>query len=154
MIKYIDGDLLKLAEEGNFDVIGHCCNCFLTFGAGIAPQIKAKYPEAYAVDCATNKGDINKLGTISFTEKTTPIVVNLYGMYDFKKKHQDEVMVKYDALRSAIKLMKEKFSGKTFGFNRMGSGLAGGSWEIIEKIIEEEMRGEYVTIVNYVPEKN
>lgn len=26
MIKYIDGDLLKLADEGQFDVIGHCCN--------------------------------------------------------------------------------------------------------------------------------
>ena len=31
------------------------------------------------------------------------------------------------------------------------NGLAGGDWTIIEKIIEEEMRGEYVTIVRYVP---
>jgi hypothetical protein len=57
----------------------------------------------------------------------------------------------YDALRSAIKLMKEKFSGKTFGLPKIGSGLAGGNFTIIERIIEEEMRGEYVTIVNYVP---
>ena len=31
------------------------------------------------------------------------------------------------------------------------NGLAGGDWTIIEKIIEEETRGEYVTIVRYVP---
>lgn len=31
------------------------------------------------------------------------------------------------------------------------NSLAGGDWNIIEKIIEEEMRGEYVTIVRYVP---
>jgi hypothetical protein len=29
--------------------------------------------------------------------------------------------------------------------------LAGGDWDIIEKIIEDEMIGEYVTIVQYVP---
>lgn len=31
----------------------------------------------------------------------------------------------------------------------IGSGLAGGDWEIIEKIIEEEMYDEDVTIVIY-----
>ena len=154
MIKYIDGDLLDLASKGEFDVIGHCCNCFHSMGAGIAPQIKAKYPEAYAADCATNKGDINKLGTISFTEKTTPNVVNLYGQYDYTGRRSGKMDLDYDALRSALKATKEKFSGKIFGFPKMGAGLAGGDWEIIEKIIEEEMRGEYVTIVNYVPEKN
>jgi O-acetyl-ADP-ribose deacetylase (regulator of RNase III) len=50
-----------------------------------------------------------------------------------------------------LKLTKEKFSGKTFGFPMMGAGLAGGDWETIEKIIQEEMIGEYVTIVRYVP---
>ena len=153
MIKYIDGDLLKLAEEGNFDVIGHCANCYHSMGAGIAPQIKAKYPEAYAADCATTKGDIKKLGTISYTETTKPIVVNLYGQFDYTGRRKGEMDLNYEALRSALKATKERFSGKIFGFPKMGSGLAGGSWEIIEKIIEEEMKGEYVAIVNYVPEQ-
>ena len=48
MIKYIDGDLVKEAEL--FDVIAHCCNCFCTMGAGIAPQIKNKFPDAYVAD--------------------------------------------------------------------------------------------------------
>ena len=29
MIRYVDGDLLKLADEGHFDVIAHGCNCFM-----------------------------------------------------------------------------------------------------------------------------
>ena len=37
------------------------------------------------------------------------------------------------------------------GLPLIGAGLAGGDWTIIEKIIEEETRGEYVTIVRYVP---
>ena len=152
MIKYIDGDLLKLAEEGFFDVIGHCCNCFTTFGAGIAPQIKAKYPEAYAVDCTTKRGDEFKLGTITHTENTTPIVVNMYGQYDYTGRRSGKMDLDYDALRSALKATKDKFSGKRFGFPMMGAGLAGGDWNIIEAIIAEEFRGEYVTIVKYIPE--
>jgi O-acetyl-ADP-ribose deacetylase (regulator of RNase III) len=148
MIKYTTGDLVK--QSDNFEVIAHCCNSFCNMGAGIAPQIKNKFPEAFTVDCATTKGDVNKLGTITYTvEQTTPIVVNLYGMYDFKKSYPNEVMVKYDSLRLALRAMKNKFSGKTFGLPMIGAGLANGDWSIIEKIIEEEMRGEYVTIVEY-----
>ena len=36
MIKYIKGDLIKLAQKGKFDIIAHGCNCFCTMGAGIA----------------------------------------------------------------------------------------------------------------------
>ena len=149
MIRYVDGDLIKLAE--NFDVIGHCCNCFCTMGAGIAPQIKRAFPEAYVADCQTKSGDESKLGTISHTENTTPIVVNLYGQFDYTGRRSGQMDLDYDALRSALKLTKEKFSGKTFGFPMMGAGLAGGDWDTIEKIIQEEMIGEYVTIVRYVP---
>lgn len=150
MIKYIDGDLIKEAEL--FDVIAHCCNCFCTFGAGIAPQIKAKFPEAYEVDCTTERGDEDKLGTITFTENTQPIVVNLYGQYDYTGRRHGEMDLDYDALRSALRAMKEEFSGLLFGLPKIGSGLAGGSWEIIEAIIAEELEGERVIIVNYVPQ--
>lgn len=149
MIKYVDGDLLELAN--NFDVIAHGANCFCVMGSGIAPQIKAKYPEAYDVDCATTAGDINKLGTITHTLNTTPIVVNIYSQYDTKGRRQGKMDLDYDALRSGIKAMKEKFSGKRFGLPFIGTGLAGGDVDKVIAIIEEEMRGEYVTIVNYVP---
>ena len=149
MIRYIDGDLVRDAE--NYDVIVHGCNCFCTMGSGIAPQIKKKFPEAYAVDCATTSGDKSKLGTITFTESTKPIVVNLYSQFGFNGRTHGEIDVDYDAIRSGMKLIKEKFSGKFIGMPKLGSGLAGGSWEIIEKIIEEELQGEYVVIVNYIP---
>jgi O-acetyl-ADP-ribose deacetylase (regulator of RNase III) len=149
MIRYIDGDLVRDAEQ--FEVIAHCCNCFCTMGSGIAPQIKNKFPEAYAVDCATPKGDINKLGTISYTLNTTPIVVNLYGQFDYTGRRSGRMDLDYVALKSALIQMKEKFSGKRIGMPKIGAGLAGGDWEVIERIISEVFAGEYVTIVNYVP---
>ncbi len=151
MIKYVDGDLIKMGQKGEFDVIAQGCNCFCVMGAGLAPQIKNAFPEAYAVDCATVAGDESKLGTITHTENTTPIVVNIYSQYDTKGRRMGKMDLDYDALRSGLKLMKEKFSGKKIGLPKIGSELAGGDWNVIEKIIEEEMMGEYVTIVNYVP---
>jgi O-acetyl-ADP-ribose deacetylase (regulator of RNase III) len=87
MIKYVDGDLIKLAQRGHFDVIAHGCNCFCQMGAGIAPQMaKAfgcdkfekeiteyqdcdeEYGDWYTVE-TENKGDINKLGTIDYEQK-------------------------------------------------------------------------------------
>lgn len=68
MIRYVDGNLLTMAQNGDFDVIAHCANCFCTFGAGIALQIKETFPEAYVVDCETKAGDLAKLGTISYWE--------------------------------------------------------------------------------------
>jgi len=151
MIRYIDGDLLKLADEGHFDVIAHGCNCFCVMGAGIAPQIKAKYPQAYAADCKTTAGDVNKLGTITYTEETTPFVVNIYSQYDTKGRKVGKIDLDYDALRSGLKELKTRYTGKRMGLPMIGAGLAGGDWTKIEAIIEEEMRGEYVTIVKYVP---
>lgn len=147
MIRYITGDLVRDAE--NFDVIIQCANCFCTMGAGIAPQIKKKFPEAYAVDCETVSGDKNKLGTISFTKLTKPTVINLYGQFGFNGRKHGQIDVDYDAIRSGLKLVKENFSGKFIGMPKIGSGLAGGSWPIIEKIIETELAGEYVTVVKW-----
>lgn len=77
----IQGDLIKLAKEGKFDVIAHGCNCHCTMGAGIAPQMAEAFgcddfpkervfePMDLAENVATetgNKGDINKLGTIDY----------------------------------------------------------------------------------------
>lgn len=149
MIKYVEGDLVRDADQ--YEVIAHCCNCFCTMGAGIAPQIKHKFPEAYAVDCATTAGDQDKLGTITYTENTTPIVVNLYGQYDFKGRQFGKMDLDYTALRKSLAAMKAKFSGKKFGLPMIGAGLAGGDWNIIERIIQEELNGEDVTVVKYVP---
>lgn len=142
MLKYIKGDLVRDAEQ--FDVIVHQCNCFLSFGAGIAPQIKAKFPEAFLEDAKTMYGDQRKLGTISYTKNTKPIVVNAYGQYKYTR---TDVDTNYDALRSCMKHIKILFSGLKMGLPLLGSGLAGGDWDTISKIIEEELNGEDVTVV-------
>ena len=41
-MKVVKGNIFDLAEQGEFDVVVHGCNCFCTMGKGIAyPKIGA-----------------------------------------------------------------------------------------------------------------
>jgi O-acetyl-ADP-ribose deacetylase (regulator of RNase III) len=146
--KFIVGDLVKDAEQ--YEVILHGCNCFNTMGAGIALQVKNKYPQAYAVDCTTKSGDKAKLGTISYTTDTIPIIVNCYSQYDFRGRRVGKMDLDYNALKSALTAVKKEFSGKKIGMPRIGAQLAGGDWNVIIRIIEEVFQGEDVTIVTWI----
>jgi O-acetyl-ADP-ribose deacetylase (regulator of RNase III) len=146
----IKGDLIKLAIEGQFDLIVHGCNCFCTMGAGIAKTIKQKFPEGYQADLETEKGDKSKLGTISWAETVTEngklIIVNGYTQYNWKGRGRK---ADYNAIRKVFKKVKKSFSGLRIGYPAIGAGLAGGDWEIISEIIGEELEGEDHTFVEY-----
>ena len=38
-MKYINGDIIKLALTGEYDVVAHGCNCFCRQKSGLAPQM-------------------------------------------------------------------------------------------------------------------
>ena len=149
-MKTIKGDLIQLAKDGKFDVIAHGCNCQTVMGAGIAKSIKQNFLPAYAADMKTTKGDRKKLGTCTFAAilPSNLIVVNAYTQFDYKGRG---VKVDYDAVRSCMKWIAEKFPRSRIGLPKIGAGLAGGDWEKIQKIIEEEMFAVDVTIVEYAP---
>jgi len=44
-------------------------------------------------------------------------------------------------------VIKKEFSGKRMAFPLIGAGLAGGDWNILKKIISEELFNEDVTII-------
>ncbi len=151
-MKTTQGDLIRLARDGEFDLIVHGCNCFGTMGAGIAKGIKAAFPQAFKADQATARGSKAKLGTCSFAEITangkTVIVVNAYTQFDWRGSGPK---VEYEAVGSCMRWIKERFPGKRIGLPKIGAGLAGGDWTIIAAIIDEELAGEDVTLVEYMP---
>jgi O-acetyl-ADP-ribose deacetylase (regulator of RNase III) len=149
MIKHINGDLVKDADQ--YEVILHGCNCFCTMGKGVALQIKLKYPEAYEVDCRTKKGSEIKLGTVSYTTNTTPIIVNCYTQFKYGAYKTGGQDLDYSAVLKCMREVKRLFSGKKIGMSKIGSSLGGGDWNITKKIIESILGDEDVTIVNYKP---
>lgn len=141
----IRGNLIQLACEGRFDVVVHGCNCFCVMGAGIARHIKRIFPQAYAADVQTSPGDDKKLGSYSSAEVSLAIghkliVVNAYTQYGYK--NTNTVQVNYGAVRSVMRSIKKDFSGLTIGYPKIGCGLGGGDWNVVSKIIDEELEGE------------
>lgn len=161
----VNGDLISLAKAGTFDVIAHGCNCFCTMGAGIAPLMA----EAFGADSFPKEdkmyyGDVNKLGTID--HKSIPLrdsegkfngsvvrVVNAYTQYDFGSNHEGgrAMPVDYEAIRLVMRKMNHLFQGSHIGLPLIGCGLAGGDWNVVKRIIQEELTDCTVTIVHYKP---
>lgn len=151
-IKYVRGDLLKMAKEGRFDIIIHGCNIYHTFGAGIAAQIKRQFPEAYEADLTSPYGDPVKMGmfTMSSCPDSGVTVVNLYTQKSFSK---GEDVLDYDALYKGLvqlKMILPYLFGKDarIGIPQIGAGLARGDWSIISRYIEK-VGFEDITCVLY-----
>lgn len=78
-MKKVQGDLIKLFKQREFDVIIHGCNCGNNMGDGIAKTIRDEFPEAYAADLATVAWDVGKLGTITYADiANLGYIVNAY----------------------------------------------------------------------------
>jgi len=165
-MKAVTGDLIQMAKAGKFDAIIHGCNAFNTMGGGIAKTIKNTWPEAYAADCKTKKGDYKKLGKYTVVSVPNPgsvndtlLIINAYTQFKYWRDKNDtsnDPLVDYDALRLAFRNIKKTFGSTPldapvrFGIPKIGAGLALGDWAVISQIIDEEMAGEDVTLVEWV----
>lgn len=139
------GNLLQLAVDGEFDLIAHGANCLCAMGAGIALQVKLRFPEAFASDARTAKGDWEKLGTYSMATVLLPSgarlsVANLYTQFypGGPRPPRDGRPERLEAIRSSLaRLRAEVAPGARVGFPKIGAGLAGGEWAEIREVLEE-----------------
>lgn len=156
-MEIVKGDLIKLAEAGVFDVIVHGCNCFCTMGSGIARTIRDNYPQAYAADNRTTRGDVNKLHTYTFSEVGTTnkfTVVNAYTQYRYNQSGAMIDLFEYDSFASILASLAVKYPSKRFGFPMIGMERAGGDRIRILNMLSEFAKtvistGGNVTLVEY-----
>ena len=145
------GNLLDLAENGDFDVIVQGCNCFCVMGSGLACQIKQRYPGAANADARTFRGDFNKLGNCTMFDAGKFLIVNAYTQYNMSK---GEDVFEYAAFSLILQKIAHFYPTAIVGLPMIGCGLAGGNKEIIIAIIEDfsekiTSTGGDVTLVNY-----
>ena len=141
MIKIIDGNLLDFPND--IDFIGHSCNTKNIMGAGIAKQIKDRYPMAYESDCYAMAEDEVGLGSFSFAWTDANQTKGIYNMYTQDKIGQGRE-VDYEGFYVSLENVanhiewqsnheeETKTLGLPFGIS---CGLAGGSWGIIFSIL-------------------
>lgn len=157
-VSYRVGDLIQAAKSGKVSAIAHGCNCFNTMKSGIAPEIAKAFPEAWRADQETTKGDRGKLGYVSYSFNTghNLHVFNLYSQYGYWNRKKGIMDLNYEALDHALWVMKSKLDWICYndyppeefsvGIPKIGAGLAGGDWGIIEPMIKKHL-GHFNTVV-------
>lgn len=151
MLQHKKGNLLDLAEAGDFDIIIQGCNCFNTMGGGIAREIRERYPMAALVDSETERGDYNKLGNYNTAFTGKFLIVNAYTQYDMSRGTD---VFEYAAFELILQKICHKYGNKRIGLPYIGMGLASGDKNVIVEQIENfadnvTARGGLVTLVEF-----
>lgn len=109
-LKYKKGNIIKLADEGNFDLLINCCDCFGSFNTDISKEIIKRWPESKIIDQRTKKGDVHKLGSYSIASVMTRsgsslLIINMYSAYkpsnDFKLIHLEQGLLRLQEIMRA-----------------------------------------------------
>lgn len=151
-MKVIQGDLLAMGKNGDFDIIVQGCNCFCVMGSGIAAQIAQQFPDAKLADDETVRGDAGKLGTYTIGMGGRLVIINAYTQYSTAKNGED--VFEYHAFQRILDKLVVRLGTWRFGFPLIGMGLAGGNKERIMAMLENfsqrvEAKGGSVTLVEF-----
>lgn len=139
MIVQKQGSLLSSTA----DIIAHQVSCQGAMGAGLAKQIKNKFPfvfSAYQQHCQRAKQqNVSLLGTVQtvYVPNTRQYVANLFAQegYEIGERRTD-----YEALEKCFKqLSTMDYPYLSIAFpDHLGCGLAGGDWAgVVYPLIEK-----------------
>lgn len=164
-VREVIGDLLT----SNMDIIGHQTNCVGVMGAGIAYHIKNKYPKVFIeykklcdkhnngqgllgkCQVVSESGDIIDYNSLIADSKSI-FIANLFGQNGFG----GGIQTQYAHLKTSLVELKviAKENDLWVGLPyKLGSGLAGGDWNIVKQMIEEVFIDYPVTIYKLPTEK-
>lgn len=106
----------------------------------------------------------NGVNGVIFYEKNYPVFETKAGKEVYRKTHTDlhKLLVvnaytqyqpgpnlDYDALTLCLRKINHAFKGKHIGLPQIGAGIAGGDWNRIKTIIQQELKDCNVTVVIY-----
>lgn len=140
-IEYLKGDVIQLAREHSIKYIAHGVNCQGVMGSGVAKVLKDEFPEIYVAFLEIFKqvkGDAKQLiGTVQDVEclDGQQHVLNCFTQKFFG--NDGKRYLSYDALAACMQAINNMLTEKVI-MPKIGSHLAGGNWNIIEQIIQEE----------------
>lgn len=146
-IKTVCGDILTSNSNEKSVIVCHQVNMKGVMGAGLAKQIRNKFPDVYNVYKKKCKSGFVELGDVQFVsilEDAGYIVANIFGQDGYGR---DKIYTDYTALKRAFATVASGFHDSVIRIPyRMGCGLAGGNWDVVLKIIQEELADKGVKV--------
>jgi O-acetyl-ADP-ribose deacetylase (regulator of RNase III) len=152
IINYIIGDATQPVGEGP-KIIVHVCNDIGGWGRGFVVALSKRWLEPEQNYRAWHRGEEKTpfvLGEVQLVQVAEAMwVANLIGQRDVRTVG-GVPPVRYEAIRKGLRRVAEEAARLEASVHmpRIGCGLAGGKWEEVGKIVEDEIanRGVLVTV--------
>ncbi|MFD1935878.1 macro domain-containing protein [Nonomuraea mangrovi] len=150
MLSYVTGDATSPLGEGP-KIICHVCNDLGRWGRGFVLALSARWPEPEDGYRAWHRsGEGFALGAVRLVEVEAELwVANMIGQHGVRATEEGPP-IRYDALDRCLEALASHAVelGASVHMPRIGAGLAGGSWDLIEPIITRRLveRGIPVTV--------
>jgi len=142
-IKYIIGNATEPQGNGNKFIV-HICNNIGAWGAGFVLALSGKWPQPE--EEYKSKHSLI-LGNVQLVQVSTDIyVVNMIAQEGIRSKDERYPNntippIRYNSLEKCLDKVKTLalVSKASIHMPRIGTGLAGGNWDIIKQIIENSL---------------
>jgi O-acetyl-ADP-ribose deacetylase (regulator of RNase III) len=157
-LRFVTGDATSPFGKGP-RVIAHVCNDVGGWGRGFVVALSKKWaePEAAYRKWAAEGGEAFALGTSRMVRVEEGLwVANMIGQRDHQTVN-GVPPVRYEAIRKCLQQVREHCvtHNASVHMPRIGCGLAGGRWQEIQQIVEEELLRHGIDVVVYdLPEKH
>lgn len=140
IINYISGDATNPIIDGN-KVIVHICNDIGGWDKGFVLAISKRWkqPENEYRKWFNSKDNF-LLGEVQFVQVEDDIgVANIIGQHKINKDENGNAPIRYEAIKTGLKKVIQfvKENNASTHMPRIGCGLAGGTWDKIEPLINE-----------------
>lgn len=147
-IQYLKGDATQPRAPG-LKIIVHCCNDLGAWGAGFVMALSRKWegPERQYREWF-QKEEKPQLGEVQLVPVGNKIIVaNIIGQLGLRGPGNPSP-VRYEAIREGMKTVASyaRKHHASVHMPRLGCGLAGGSWDEIEPILEDTLDGLMVRV--------
>jgi O-acetyl-ADP-ribose deacetylase (regulator of RNase III) len=154
-ICYVRGDATNPVGQGN-KIIVHLCNDIGRWGAGFTEAVSYRWLKpsiAYHHFHMINDVDVPmELGTIQVVKVEDDIwVINLIGQHGVGGGNRAVAPIRYEAVRKGLRRVARVAATHNASVHmpRIGCGLAGGSWDQIEPLIQETLINAGIAVTVY-----
>ena len=141
-VNYITGDATNPQTNGN-KIIVHVCNDIGGWGKGFVMAISKRWKEPEHQYRQWFKSNDNfSLGQVQFVQVEEELwVANLIGQHKINKDENGNAPIRYEAILLGLEKVRQFAIDKnaTVHMPRIGCGLAGGTWEKVEPLINKSL---------------
>ena len=152
MIEYIKGDATKPVSNGN-KIIVHLCDDVGAWGKGFVMAISKRWkePQKKYKEWFSTKDNF-ELGEVQFVRVEEDLwIANVLGQHKLKKDKNGNPPIRYQAVLSGLEKVADFASVNEASVHmpRIGCGLAGGTWDQIEPLINTALSKKNISVTVY-----